>query len=74
MEGSGGNACTQGPIGEAGGLRSKSRQGKRPDLRGCELGWAEEENPSRAQLPSALDLGLWLQWEGMMLDYKCPPG
>lgn len=57
MEGSVGNACTQGPIGEASGLRSKSRPGKRPDLRGCELGWAEEENPSRAQAP--LSSGPW---------------
>lgn len=60
MEGSMGNARTQGPIGEAGGLRSKSRQGKRPALSGCELGWAEEENPSRpsrAQAP--LSSGPW---------------
>lgn len=57
MEGSVGNACTQGPIGEAGGLRSKSRQGKRPDLSGCELGWAEEESPRRAQAP--LSSGPW---------------
>lgn len=57
MERSVGNACTQGPIGEAGGLGAKSRQGKRPDLRRCELGWAEEENPSRAQAP--LSSGPW---------------
>lgn len=58
VEGSVGNARTQGPIGEAGGLRSKPRQGKRPALRGVSWG-GQRRIPAGPQDQAPLSSGSW---------------